>query len=281
MDTTADEFPAAPATDPRAVIADETGTDIVVATEVTEDVAMAELHPPCNVMLDLETWGNGNKAAIISIGACKFDKDDILDCFHVGVDPASCDAFGLEMDADTIMWWIDPDRDEARREWLKLERIDLASALLGFDLWCKTGPTPIAIWGNGSTFDNIILRSACEATGLNYPVSFRQDRCYRTMRDLTDKAMVREGTHHNALNDAVSQAKHLQRIWRDLDQSELRTMLRRCEEQFGFYAAQHRAKLDELAEDSPLREEANRKAQVNETLERQINRLLDGGPVQA
>lgn len=286
-DTHSDEFPSPPAaeivelTPMDAETRDETQDDTVVAVEVVEQVALAEPLPPCHVMLDLETWGTDNKAAIISIGACKFDENEIIDSFHVGVDPASCQAFGLNVDADTVMWWMDPERDEARREWLKLEKIDIASAALGFELWCKNSREVIAIWGNGSTFDNIVLRSAYEATGQKYPVSFRQDRCYRTMRDMTATSMVRYGTHHNALSDAISQAKHLQRIWRELDQTELRTMLRRSGDQFGFYAAQHRAKLDELAEDSTLREATERKATVNEALEEQIKQLLDGGPVQA
>jgi hypothetical protein len=284
-DTHADEFPAPPAAEiveltPMDVDRDETQDDTVVAVEVVEQLA-TEPAPPCHVMLDLETWGTGNKAAIISIGACKFDENEIIDSFHVGVDPVSCQTFGLEIDADTLLWWMDPERDEARREWLKLERIDLPSALLGFELWCKSSPEVIAIWGNGSTFDNVITRSAYEATGQTYPISFRQDRCYRTMRDLTDTPMVREGTHHNALSDAISQAKHLQAIWRKLDPTRYINQLREDQEQFGFYAAQHRAKLDELGEDSTLREATTRKAVVNETLEQKIKQLLDGGPVEA
>jgi hypothetical protein len=64
--------------------------------------------PPCHVMLDLETWGTGNDAVVVSIGACKFDKNDILDAFHVGVDPKSCMELGLKVDAGTILWWMDP-----------------------------------------------------------------------------------------------------------------------------------------------------------------------------
>lgn len=230
-----------------------------------EDVPL----PPCHVMLDLETWGTGNKAVIVSIGACKFDGNDILDAFHVGVDPKSCQTLGLEIDADTILWWMDPQQRNALDEWLKLERVDLASALVGFDLWCKQEPGIVAIWGNGSTFDNVILRSGFQAAGLEYPVRFGADQCYRTKKNGSDVAMIREGTHHKALDDAISQAKHLQRIWRSEDKSDLRAMLERCASQFHFYEAQHRAK------GTP---EADEKAKVNGEFVRDIRVLLDGGP---
>lgn len=236
--------------------------------------------PPAHIMLDLETWGNGNKAVIVSIGACKFTRDEITDRFHVGVDPASCHARGLEIDADTILWWMDPERREALDEWLKLERVDLASALLGFSMWAESGPGILAIWGNGSTFDNVILRSAYKATGQEYPVKFWQDQCYRTMKNLTPHVPIqREGTHHDALDDAITQARHLQAIWRELDQEPLRAQLERNAEQFEFYAQQHRNKLlGALAiEVADVTEE---KARVNEQFAVDNRRLLGiAGPV--
>lgn len=184
-------------------------------TAVDEPVAGVPL-PPAHVMLDLETWGCGNKAVIVSIGACKFDADNILDRFHTAIDPASCRHYGLEIDADTMIWWLDPEREEARANWLAQERVDLSSALLGFQMWVAESYPVVSMWGNGSTFDNVILRSAYEATGQEYPVKFWQDRCYRTLKSYATAELVREGTHHNALDDAISQAKHLQAIAREL-----------------------------------------------------------------
>jgi hypothetical protein len=132
MDTHADEFPASPQV--------EIATDHVELTPVVAAIEPTVPLPPCHVMLDLETWGTGNKAVIVSIGACKFDRDNILDAFHVGVDPTSCQTLGLEIDAGTVLWWMDPQQREALDAWLQLERIDLASALVGFDLWCKSSP---------------------------------------------------------------------------------------------------------------------------------------------
>lgn len=170
---------------------------------------------PIHVMLDLETFGTGNDAAIASIGAVKFNETEILDEFHVGVDIETCQALGLKFDASTIMWWLDPDRADARANLMALRKVDLPSALLGLSEWM--GNDIDSIWGNGSTFDNVILRSAYAACRMDYPVKFFQDQCYRTLKyRAPDVKLVREGTHHDALDDARCQAKHLQEIVRTL-----------------------------------------------------------------
>lgn len=161
-------------------------------------------------MLDLETFGNGSDASIVSIGAVKFTETDIVDEFHVGVDPASCQQLGLTIDASTVMWWLNHDRQDARGALLSLERVDLGSALAGFSDWFGDEKP---IWGNGATFDNVILRSAYRACRMEYPVRFWLDRCYRTVKNLAPGIeLVREGTHHDACDDARCQAKHLQAI---------------------------------------------------------------------
>jgi hypothetical protein len=182
--------------------------EIVNLTATADDLPLelTDIVTPLGVMVDLETFGTGNDAVIVSIGAVKFSETEILDKFHVGVDPQSATAFGLKMDAATIM-----QRSAARAALLSLERVDLPSALLGFALWL--GADSLPLWGNGATFDNIILRSAYAHCGLDYPVKFYHDRCYRTIKNLApDIALERVGTLHDALDDAESQARHLMAI---------------------------------------------------------------------
>jgi DNA polymerase III epsilon subunit-like protein len=164
-----------------------------------------------HVMLDLETWGTGPDAAIVSIGACIFvpTTDEIVDRFHVAIDPVSNQEFGRKTDALTILWWMHSDRDVARKRWLDADKVDLWTALEGFGQWCPNAP----VWGNGATFDNVILSSAYKTVGLDQPWKFWHDRCYRTLKGLAPAIkLVREGDHHDALDDAVSQAKHMQAI---------------------------------------------------------------------
>lgn len=168
-----------------------------------------------HVMQDIETWGTGNKAVPVSIGAVKFDGNDIIDKFHVGIDPEDAQRYGLEIDAGTLLWWMSEERDAARKEWLALPKVDMFAALDGFAIWVKQTPTDDlgSLWGNGATFDNVILRSAYAAAGLDYPVRFFKDECYRTVKNrCKDVEFVRIGTHHSAVDDAASQALHLMAI---------------------------------------------------------------------
>lgn len=204
-----------------------------------------------NVMLDLETMGDGNSAPILSIGAVKFNATEITDEFHVGIHLESSMQFGLQPSAGTIMWWLHPDRHDARAELLRLEAVDLPEALQGFSQWFGTQEMPI--WGNGATFDNVILRSSYAATGIRYPVRFWLDACYRTVKNAAPHIkLVREGTHHNALDDARCQAKHLQAIWAERARRD--DLLAESGKQFRFYEDQHRNKQNP---------EADEKAKVN------------------
>lgn len=174
------------------------------------------------VMVDLETLGNGNKAVILSIGACKFFPegqgvpDDPSHRFEAFVDPQSCVDAGMQMDASTVLWWMDPERAEARDVMIaNMEAaMPLSDALIHFAVWLG-GDRPM--WGNGATFDNVILRNAYKLAGLDCPWQFWNDRCYRTMKNRVPSVkMQRKGIHHSALADAVSQAEHLQSINRFL-----------------------------------------------------------------
>jgi len=174
-----------------------------------------------HVMIDLETMGTGNKAAILSIGAAKFSLEDgITDTFHVGVELASNKLLGMEIDAGTVMWWLDPDREEARKAYLALEKVDLIEALYGFTEWFRSNGDEIVaadikgVWGNGATFDNVILRNAYAGANLECPWPFWLDRCFRTMKaQWTGYLPQRKGTHHAALDDAIWQAEALRTIW--------------------------------------------------------------------
>lgn len=172
-----------------------------------------------HVMVDIETLGKGPNAALLSLGAVKFDTEKlgIEADFYTMINPESCQDFGLDIDASTVMWWMDPEQSLAREAYMahKADQLDLPTALEGFASWINYGePTGVkAVWGNGATFDNVILRNAFDAIGGECPWEFWQDRCYRTVKNLRkDIPMKREGQHHNALDDARSQALHLQTI---------------------------------------------------------------------
>ena len=67
----------------------------------------------------------------------------------------------------------------------------------------------LKIWGNGSDFDNTILLAAYDATFIEAPWKFWNNRCYRTLKGLAPEVkLTRIGIYHNALDDAKTQALH-------------------------------------------------------------------------
>jgi DNA polymerase III epsilon subunit-like protein len=161
------------------------------------------------VMLDLETLGQRPGSVILAIGAVKFADGEITSSFYERVDAESCVALGLRMDVSTVMWWFQQ-ADAARLEVTKPGR-PLADVLRDFSAWL--GDENVEVWGNGAAFDNVILDDAYDKAGLPRPWKWSNDRCYRTVKQMRrDVPLPRSGTHHNALDDAKSQAMHLMAI---------------------------------------------------------------------
>lgn len=161
-----------------------------------------------HVMVDLETLGNNSSSVILSIGAVAFNlngDETFTETFYSAVDPQSCVDCGLKIDVSTIMWWM-KQSDEARKAF-EVAGSPIYDTLLGFANWYPKGAK---FWGNGATFDNVILSNAYTAVQLKKPWGYADDRCYRTVKALyPDVKAERVGVYHNAVDDAVTQAKHL------------------------------------------------------------------------
>lgn len=172
-----------------------------------------------DVMVDLETLGRRAGCAILSIGAVAFDAEtgELGPELYTIVKVASCEAAGLHTDPDTVTWW-EKQNPEARKV-LKQARAArgnkaLDKALLDFNEYlAQFGPKEVRIWGNGSDFDNAILINCYAVTNLAAGWEFWNNRCFRTLKSMAPSIKVsRTGTHHNALDDAKTQALHAVKV---------------------------------------------------------------------
>lgn len=161
------------------------------------------------IMLDLETMGNGSNSAIIAIGAVSFDKSGVKNKFYQQVSLQSSIDAGMMMDASTVLWWLQQS-DAARQAFKDNEKAKLISDVLKmFSSFCSDEKA-CGMWGNGAAFDNVLLSNAYRKCGIIQPWKFWNDRCYRTMKSIYPVHEIkRVGTHHNAVDDAESQALHL------------------------------------------------------------------------
>lgn len=169
-----------------------------------------------DVMVDIETMGRGHRAAIVSIGAVRFDPvackvgNDEASKFYTTIDLSNCQKLGQTIDADTVLWWL-AQEERARVEILSHGSMGLQIALIRFASFVGT-IRQSRVWGNGSNFDNRILRDAYELTDLGCPWHYRDDRDMRTIVGLAatwdiEHGITFDGTRHHALDDAVYQAQ--------------------------------------------------------------------------
>jgi exodeoxyribonuclease VIII len=183
-----------------------------------------------NVMLDLETMGNGSNSAVIAIGAVFFDPvtGELGADFYQAIELESAAKFG-EMDASTVQWWLQ--QSEAARELFKDgDKLPLNHALIEFTEWLGQidGFKNRVMWGNGSSFDNVILRNAYKAIDYTCPWPFYGERDVRTVVDIgrqikdvdPKKTLTFQGVPHNALDDARHQARYVSEIYKALTNKE-------------------------------------------------------------
>lgn len=178
-----------------------------------------------HVMIDIETLGTGHGAAILSIGAVKFnlvpehkDDDTAVDTFYCGVDLKDAVRWGGKIDADTVRWWML--QEPAAREKAfggKETVINSIRQLNDFVNGCLT------FWANPPSFDLSILRAAAKRCGIDVSWSHRQERCYRTLASTVGKNIPRivSALKHDPLVDCLAQVAHLNRVFDSLPASHL------------------------------------------------------------
>ncbi|HEB5116167.1 TPA: 3'-5' exoribonuclease [Klebsiella pneumoniae] len=181
-----------------------------------------------HVMVDLETMGKKHNAPIVAIGAVVFDPatGSIGENFYKVVCLESSVNWGAVIDPSTVIWWL-KQSSEARSAIVNDDAIPLLDALLQFREFVSDnvagGSKKAQVWGNGASFDNSILRSSYDCIAEDYPWEYWNDRDVRTMVELghainyePQKAIPFEGERHNALADAIHQARYVSAIWQRL-----------------------------------------------------------------
>lgn len=180
-----------------------------------------------HLMIDLETMGNKPTAPIVAIGAVFFDPQsgELGAEFYAAVNLTSAMNQGAIPDGDTIIWWL-KQSPEARAAICTDDTLPISLALSELSSFISRNsenPRYLKVWGNGTTFDNVIIRASYERAGKVCPWPFWNDSDVRTMVLLGRQQgfdpkvnMPFDGIAHNALADARHQAKYVSAIWQRL-----------------------------------------------------------------
>lgn len=166
-----------------------------------------------DLMIDMETRGQGPGCIILSLGAVFFDPTSgaIGDSFSQVINKASSVALGLIEDDETVAWWR-KQSPEAQRVLAEVETSphtvrDALTAFADF-IHDRVGANAVRVWGNGADFDNAILAHTYGLLGMKAPWRFWNNRCFRTLKTIGKgvEQPPRLGVHHDALDDARHQA---------------------------------------------------------------------------
>jgi len=178
------------------------------------------------IMVDIETLGTSSNAFIIQIGACVFNisTGEILSQFNMCTDLSK--ESEIKIEGSILDWWIsDPTRLSTLSNLFKntdgkLSNKDLMEEFYHWILKVQGIYMIKNMWGNGTTFDNVIIKNSFIKYGLCYPIGYRNDMDMRTIIALASDISGEESqdfvkrnclpedqlTNHNALSDAINQA---------------------------------------------------------------------------
>ena len=152
------------------------------------------------VMVDIETLGTDPGAAIVSVGAVRFGKSRDRETYFESVDPKSATNAGLEIDAETLEWWLERDGPAQAQLIGGRELETVLREFNDFVTWADT------LWANSPSFDLAILKAAMRAVGMEPNWAFYQERDFRTLKNLPGRPMIEQENKHHALADAEYQA---------------------------------------------------------------------------
>jgi hypothetical protein len=164
-----------------------------------------------HVSLDLETLGTNPGSTILSIGAYEITTGKE---FYSTISLNSSAHEGFTVNMDTLRWWCKQSQ-EARDEAFS-GTSSLISVLHDFSEWLENLPEeyePTCVWGNGATFDNVLLAAAYTKIGFDIPWNTYHDRCFRTLKESRpDIPYIKPQFAHHALEDAKAQGLHIVKL---------------------------------------------------------------------
>ena len=180
-------------------------------------------------MVDLETYSSKSNAAIASIGAVEFDPNtgELGKQFYRVINTKSLAYYKFDVSLDTFKWWMGQS-DAARKELCEPESMTpIHKALYEFCIYWGTVSQKNYFWSH-ATFDSVVLRNTYETVKIQPPWHYRDCMDIRTIVALVPKSLKKEYcetprgdlTHHNALDDAIYQAKYVSVMWQYLHRGE-------------------------------------------------------------
>lgn len=168
-----------------------------------------------DLMIDLETFGTKSNAVVVSISVVVFDMatGDTSSVFDIGVDIKDQLVNGRFIDKDTIEWWSKQSL-QAKESLCEIDSMPTALALNSLNAFITNNFKDLKnvnLWGNGATFDNVIIRSLFSDFNIDFVLPYWCDKDVRTLTYLTGinpKDFEFKGTAHKGIDDCLHQINY-------------------------------------------------------------------------
>lgn len=157
------------------------------------------------LMVDCETLDIGERPVLLSIGAVVFNDQQIQDYFEYFINKETAISEGFTVSQSTLDWWDQQDPDA--RAYAFNGEGDIQEALKALIQFYELNECT-EIWSKGSLADIRWINNALDYFGIERPWKYYKEFCFRTLLKSAPKFdMPFVGMPHNALDDAIHQAK--------------------------------------------------------------------------
>lgn len=174
-----------------------------------------------HIMVDLETLDTTRTSHVLSIGAVGFNIETghMRETFYRRIDENQP---GRTISRSTVAWWMRQSMDAQLEAFAPTDRHPLHRVMQEFVMEYAPHAEMArdhCIWANDPQFDLEIMRDVFKEQHLIWPWGFRSERSFRTIKHAAwpDGGLIPvepAGTAHNALDDAIYQAKVVCEAWR-------------------------------------------------------------------
>lgn len=177
-----------------------------------------------DIMVDIETLGTDSNSVIISISAVAFDmtKGKTGKTFEVGINILEQALHGGMIDNDTMQWWSTQSK-EAKKALTRIPAEPIDDALDAFNKWLVDTTSvdlkDVKLWGNGSGFDNVLIRNLYRRSGKDFVLPYWCDNDVRTLVTLANintRDYKFEGIKHNGIADCKHQIRYCADAYKSL-----------------------------------------------------------------
>ena len=196
---------------------------------------MKKLKTKKHIMLDLETLSLKDNPVVLSMSAVCFDidanskREDFTrpssgifndKVFNVALEIDSQIKKGLSLDSETLKFHL-LHNEAFFKECIGVSKgipiIDTSHTLNRFHYWytkkiSRDQDTPI-VWANGAIADFTWLRSLYTTYGMEFPISYKNQLCLRTITSSYESKRERFN-NHDSFDDCVDQILTIQELYK-------------------------------------------------------------------